>query len=345
MRSFLLVILTVLWGFSFGQTLLYNEGVTTSTKPPTGFGEGGATAYSVTTTGTGSSGSGDYYCRFNQSQTSGTYTYFYTKPFTAVSGKIYYITYKDRGTNQNVATYPGFNFNLFMTTNKNLSFGTSNINTTTSYLNGTNSSTASGGWQLQTSQQWTCPSGGDGTYWFVFRVCNTSTGGYVSLDDFTIYEITPSCSSPTVPSSLSRTIHNSSDITVSWTPGNGDRSIVFVSPSVLSSNVVDGTSYVADSRYSLGTSLGNGYCVYNGSGSSIKVLGLTRNTSYVFTVYSYNSNGGSPCYKKDVITSINGTTTSSNGMGSSSPRISHRPRWICRILQEGHHHQCSWSSR
>lgn len=55
----------------------------------------------------------------------------------------------------------------------------------------------------------------------------------------------------------------------------------------------DGQSYNANPQYGLGNKFEDkGYCVYGGSGSSVKVTGLKKGTLYYFAVFEYNNNGG-----------------------------------------------------
>lgn len=81
-----------------------------------------------------------------------------------------------------------------------------------------------------------------------------------------------------------------SQITLTFTPGNGANKVVFVraatAPLLMPS---DGVSYVPNAVYGSGTNLGSGnYCVFDGNGSGVTVTGLMPNTQYIFSVYEYN---------------------------------------------------------
>lgn len=104
------------------------------------------------------------------------------------------------------------------------------------------------------------------------------------------------CLPTTAPSGISFSNLNSQSLTVSWTAGNGDRTLLIVSPAALSSNPASGTSYTANSEYGTGSSVGNGYVVFNGlsTTTSAVVSGLDRNTTYTFNVFTFNSSGN--CY-------------------------------------------------
>ncbi|HMP76149.1 MAG TPA: autotransporter-associated beta strand repeat-containing protein [Kiritimatiellia bacterium] len=80
---------------------------------------------------------------------------------------------------------------------------------------------------------------------------------------------------------------------VSWTDGNGaNRLVIAREASAPSSGPVDGTSYTADSDFSGGgSSLGGGKVVYQGSGSSFTLSGLTAATRYYIQVFEYNGSG------------------------------------------------------
>jgi hypothetical protein len=104
------------------------------------------------------------------------------------------------------------------------------------------------------------------------------------------------CLPTLAPTGLSFSNINSQSLTLTWTAGNGDKTIVVASPAALSSNPASGTSYMASSVYGSGSAVGNGYVVFNGlaSTTSTVVTGLDRNTNYTFTVFTYNSSGN--CY-------------------------------------------------
>ena len=79
---------------------------------------------------------------------------------------------------------------------------------------------------------------------------------------------------------------------ISWTSGNGDAAIVLVHEgTAVDTDPVSGTSYTADNNFSgspdeIGT--GN-FVVYNGTGNSFTLSGLTSATTYYAEVYEYNN--------------------------------------------------------
>ena len=98
----------------------------------------------------------------------------------------------------------------------------------------------------------------------------------------------------TQASSITFSSVNSTDLTCSWTNGNGVYRIVLAhSGSAVNSAPVDGTTYSASSVFGSGTQLGTGnYVVYSGTGNTVTVTGLTISTTYYFSVYEFNGTTG-----------------------------------------------------
>ncbi len=85
-------------------------------------------------------------------------------------------------------------------------------------------------------------------------------------------------------------------IKISWTsPVANDSSLVVIrAGSDVTSDPVDGTTYTANSTFGSGTDIGTSeFVVYDGSGTSVIVTGLTASTTYFFNVFEYN--GTSTC--------------------------------------------------
>jgi hypothetical protein len=89
-------------------------------------------------------------------------------------------------------------------------------------------------------------------------------------------------------------------MTLSWTPGNGERRVIIASNG--SSGVItkwpsNGQVVSANSAWSLGQNLdGNNHAVYDGTGSSVTITGLTPSTPYAFGIFEYNGGEGSSVY-------------------------------------------------
>jgi len=94
----------------------------------------------------------------------------------------------------------------------------------------------------------------------------------------------------TQASAVNFTAVTNNSLTVNWTPGDGDGVIVVMrGGSAPSADPADGTytGYNANTTYSNGTTIGGGYVVYKGSGSSVAVSGLTLGTTYYVNIYEY----------------------------------------------------------
>jgi CubicO group peptidase (beta-lactamase class C family) len=88
---------------------------------------------------------------------------------------------------------------------------------------------------------------------------------------------------------------SNTSVTVNWTNGNGsNRLLVVKADSNVNAFPLDGTDYTANPAFGVGNSLGNNnFVLYNGTGSSVTVTGLTPNKKYFFRVVEYNNNTAS----------------------------------------------------
>ena len=104
-------------------------------------------------------------------------------------------------------------------------------------------------------------------------------------------ETTPVVYPPTTQASaINFTSKTATTMTVNWTNGNGASRIVLMrSGSAVSSLPFMTIGYTANAAFGSGTQLGTGnYVVYQGTGSSVVVTGLTANTTYTKSE-NYNS--------------------------------------------------------
>jgi hypothetical protein len=123
---------------------------------------------------------------------------------------------------------------------------------------------------------------------FRFRFGSDGSGqeeGWL-IDDIEVASVTtPSTAASSVISTPANTSAN-----VSWTNGNGNGRIVVAR--LTSTTPVAPTNWIlynANAAYGSGSVTGTGnYVVYNGTGSSVNVTGLTALTNYTFDVYEYN---------------------------------------------------------
>ena len=106
---------------------------------------------------------------------------------------------------------------------------------------------------------------------------------------------TPLSPEPTVQAtSLVISAVTSTTLTLAWTAGNGNKSIVVMKASgAVDSDPVDATTYTANAAFGSGDEIGTGnYVVYAGTGVTVDITGLTGGTTYHVAVYTYNDGDG-----------------------------------------------------
>lgn len=90
------------------------------------------------------------------------------------------------------------------------------------------------------------------------------------------------------------------ELTINWTNGNASKRAVFVKAgSGAITDPVINTTYTASANWSSkGTQLGASgyYCVYNGTGSSVILTGLSPSVLYTVQVFEYNGTAGKEVY-------------------------------------------------
>lgn len=105
---------------------------------------------------------------------------------------------------------------------------------------------------------------------------------------------------PTTASTVTFGTKTTTSLVVNFSSGDGARRVVFVKQgSAVSYTPTDGTSPSGvNSVFGSGTQFGTGnWAVYDGTGSTVTVTGLTANTTYHIAVYEYNDNSaGVPNY-------------------------------------------------
>lgn len=106
-------------------------------------------------------------------------------------------------------------------------------------------------------------------------------------------------------------------MTASWTRGNGtDGVAVFIAAASSGSAVpVDGTTYSANAAFTSGSQIGTSgwYCIYNGTGTTVNITGLTVATIYRVMVCEYNGT--------DAIINYNSSNGTSNPNGQSTSKV------------------------
>ena len=124
--------------------------------------------------------------------------------------------------------------------------------------------------------------------------CETAYDGEV--EDYGIV-VQASCTPPsTQASSLVFSNHAKTSTTIDWSRGNGDNVLVVARAGSTPGDPVNGTSYVANTAYGSGSACGNGFVVYNGTGTTVDITNLTNGTNYYYNLYEYNNSG--TCYNK-----------------------------------------------
>ncbi len=101
-------------------------------------------------------------------------------------------------------------------------------------------------------------------------------------------------------SGLSFSPVSSTGFTINWTPavsGSGTNHLVVVkAASDITADPADGSSYTADPAFATGSAIGGGKVVYNGTGNSVIVTGLSKAIMYYLRIYDFNGTGGSENY-------------------------------------------------
>jgi len=161
-----------------------------------------------------------------------------------------------------------------------------------------------------------------GTTFFRIQFAKGATSGTATISSIVI-EYT-SCAAPTAQSTdIAVNNIGTGTADLSWTrptSNGGDHCAVFVKQDNTGSAVpVNGTAYTASTTFGSGSQIGTSgwYCVYNGTGNSVSVSGLSGNTDYRVMVVEYNDCSSSPKYFTDTATDNpkNFTTSTPTSIG------------------------------
>ncbi|MCX6350425.1 MAG: hypothetical protein NTX03_01015 [Bacteroidetes bacterium] len=187
----------------------------------------------------------------------------------------------------------------------------------TTYRNNTTTKVTSGDTSCQNRQIITCtlPSTCNNASvvqlrWFAREV----TGGKGGRPSFAIDSINVG-GGTTTPTTASTSL-TFSDVTatqmrLTWTNGNGANRIVVAKTSAITGTPADTNTYAANSTFGSGSTIATSeYVVYNGSGNSVLVTGLTASTTYYFSVIEYNGSRGTSDYYTASTLTGNATTSS-----------------------------------
>lgn len=101
------------------------------------------------------------------------------------------------------------------------------------------------------------------------------------------------------------TTDTNTSVTLNWVNGNGSNRAVFMYlGNAGSASPVDRTTYTANTVFGSGTQIGASgwYCIYNGTGTTVTVTGLTAATFYRVMVCEYNGTSGAEGYNTTTAT-------------------------------------------
>jgi len=141
------------------------------------------------------------------------------------------------------------------------------------------------------------------TYWYRVYEYNCSGTNTVYITSVAASnpnsQATISCVAPTTQaSSITFSSVSDNSMAINWTNGNGSKRVVKINTSNSFTNPANGTDPTANSVYG-----GSGeQVVYNNSGNSVSVTGLSPSTTYWFRVYEYNCTGTNTVYNVNTAT-------------------------------------------
>lgn len=157
--------------------------------------------------------------------------------------------------------------------------------------------------------------------WKYYSVSGTSgTRPRIRLDDITVTSSSALAAEPTThASAVNFSGVTSGEMTVYWTSGNGASRLVIAREGAAPTGVpVDGTAYTANADFSAAPALGDGKVVYNGTGSSFTLTGLSPSTTYHVRVYEFNGSGASANYLTSGSPASGSATTSAASNSAES---------------------------
>ncbi|GAA4244264.1 GEVED domain-containing protein [Winogradskyella damuponensis] len=132
----------------------------------------------------------------------------------------------------------------------------------------------------------------------------SGSGNRIYVDSFDVtYTSVASCTAPTIAATaFAESGVTTNSATLSWARGDGDNVIVIMKEgAAVDFSPESETTYTANAAFASGTELGTGnYVVYDGSGTSVAVTGLTQNETYHIAVYEYNTTD--TCYLTPALT-------------------------------------------
>ncbi|RLD59050.1 MAG: hypothetical protein DRJ01_11805, partial [Bacteroidetes bacterium] len=128
---------------------------------------------------------------------------------------------------------------------------------------------------------------------------NISSYSYSDLGE----HVMTCCTCPaTQASSFTSSSVTSNSMTIGWTRGNGNKVLVLAHEgSAVDKDPSSGSTYTGNTVFGSGEELGTGnYVIYDGTGTSVDITGLSALTTYYFAVYEYNTSDN--CYNQIELT-------------------------------------------
>jgi len=159
---------------------------------------------------------------------------------------------------------------------------------------------------------------------YFYEISNT----YYAVTNRLSSNVTATPVAPSAPTVGATNINFSSvtqnSINLTWTKGNGTHRIVIAKQgSAETTNPEDGFDYAGNTLFGEGSQIGTGYVVYDGTGNSLEVTGLTAATKYYFTIIEYNADVETILYATSNKTTSDATTLApaSEGVDTDSDGI------------------------
>ncbi len=115
---------------------------------------------------------------------------------------------------------------------------------------------------------------------------------------------------PSVPATVTAMQTGATDITLTWNKGNGEGRLVIVKQgAAVTGKPADLSAYPANAVFKSGAQVAAGeYVVYAGTGTTVKITGLTAYTTYYYSIIEYNGTAA-PVYNATM--AVTGTTITS----------------------------------
>ncbi len=158
---------------------------------------------------------------------------------------------------------------------------------------------------------------------FTWAAPSTSSNGSINSG----MDMCISCGGPVAEPTNEATALATSNIScttadLSWTLGaDATNSLVVISTSAITGAPVDGTNYTANAVYGSGDILNAGeFVIYNGTGNTVSITGLTAGTNYFITIFEYNGTVTN-CEENYLTGGVSTSFTTLTGCVSNDPYI------------------------